>query len=186
VASLPAAVIGIGFKAFFEQLFTSIHAAIFGFVVTGFFLILTAVRARGQMGSHFVEHLENVHKISFAQAIAIGAAQAAAIAPGISRSGLTISTGLILGLDRSTAAFFSFMMAIPVIGGAVLLESKAILQMQAADLQLFATGVVTSYLVGLLGLTLVLSFVRQGRLHYFAFYVWALAAFLYIKVTFGG
>jgi undecaprenyl-diphosphatase len=186
VASVPAAVVGIGFKEFFEQLFTNIHAAIFGFVVTGFFLIMTAVRGRGQMGSHFVEHLENVHKISFAQAIAIGAAQAAAIAPGISRSGLTISTGLILGLDRSTAAFFSFMMAIPVIAGAVLLEARTILQMQPEDLRLFAVGVVTSYFVGLLGLKLVLTFVRQGRLHYFAFYVWALAAYLYIKVSMGG
>jgi len=183
VASVPAAVLGIGFKSFFAGLFESINAVIVGFVITGFFLMLTAIRGRGQMGSHFVENIEKANKITFWQAIVVGCAQAVAIAPGISRAGMTISSGIIIGLDRSTAAFFSFMMAIPVIAGAGLLEARNLVAMSAAEMQVFAVGILTAYIFGIIGLKLVLTFVRQGRLHFFALYVWALALFLYFKAT---
>ena len=102
----------------------------------------------------------------------IGLFQAAALVPGISRSGSTISGGLALGLKRDAAAAFSFLMAVPVIGGAALLEMKDIVSGELVvsnPIPLLAGGI-TAFLVGLLTLRWLVSLIARGRLYWFAYY----------------
>jgi undecaprenyl-diphosphatase len=104
------------------------------------------------------------------QAFLIGIGQAAAIMPGLSRSGATISAGLRLGLSRDSAATFSFLLAIPVIGGACFLEIRSLLQ-QATFVtppSYLAIGAVISFVVGLVSLIWLIRLLERGRLHYFA------------------
>ena len=113
LASIPAAIIGIGFKKTFEELFNSPIAAGYGFLLTALMLLL------GQKftGGRLVER-----QLPWPVALIVGCFQAVAILPGVSRSGCTISGGLFCGMERESTATFSFLIAIPVIGGAVLLD----------------------------------------------------------------
>ena len=106
--------------------------------------------------------------------------QSAAIAPGISRSGSTIACGLFAGLNRKTAALFSFMISLPAIFGASLLQLKDIEQWQEGFVTILLVGGISAYLSGLFGLWFVLKFVKKGRLEVFSYYLWALGAGLLI------
>ncbi|HVX12692.1 MAG TPA: undecaprenyl-diphosphate phosphatase [Pirellulales bacterium] len=125
--------------------------------VTGLLVLLASRRAEGT-----VEY----GQISYTQALVIGAAQAVAILPGISRSGMTIAAGLMLGLRREAAASFSFMLAIPVIGGAVVLGTKGFLQspFTAAEAGSLLAAAAVSFVVGVAALGLLLRWLREGRL----------------------
>ena len=183
IGTVPAAIVGLGFKHQIELLFTNLNVVIGGFMVTGTLLILTQFKARGQMGGHFVEKFSNAEKINMKSAWIVGITQAVAITPGISRSGSTIAAGILTGMDRATSALFSFMLAIPAILGAAILQLRHLEALSAQDLAVFAAGTVTSFIFGIISLKVVLSFIREGRLHYFGYYVWALAAFLVFKTA---
>jgi len=104
-------------------------------------------------------------------AVVIGLAQATALLPGISRSGSTISAGLFGGLDREEAARFSFLLSVPAIAGAGILELRGV---DSAELGLhLAVGFVVAAVTGYSALRLLLRFVRRGRLHLFSWYCWA-------------
>lgn len=105
-------------------------------------------------------------QISYRQAFLIGLAQATAILPGISRSGTTIIAGLCLGLRRESAATFSFVLAVPAIGGAFLLETKDLLAgtPNGVDLRWLLAGAVVAFLVGMAALTLLLRWLAEGKL----------------------
>ena len=102
-------------------------------------------------------------------ALAIGTAQGFAIIPGISRSGITITCGLLCGLNRDMAGRFSFLLSIPMIIGwnVMNLNGKTMLTVGLPDL---FVGFITAALVGLLALKLLMSILRRGRLYYFAPY----------------
>ena len=151
-----------------------------GFYFTGLALFISQRHAKGQMGGHFVEKMDNVDHIKISQALIVGAAQALAITPGVSRAGTTIAAGLMTGMNRSTAAFFSFMLAIPAIFGASLLELRHMSEFSSEEIKVFGFGLLVSFMAGLIGLKLVLAFVKEGRLHYFSYYVWTLATLLLI------
>jgi undecaprenyl-diphosphatase len=104
--------------------------------------------------------------VSYRQAFLIGLAQAAAILPGISRSGTTIVTGLALGLRREAAATFSFVLAVPAVGGAVLLGAKDIAEsgQSGVELDWLLLASAVAFFVGLAALKLLLHWLRQGRL----------------------
>jgi undecaprenyl-diphosphatase len=106
-------------------------------------------------------------------AIVVGLAQAVALAPGISRSGMTIAAGLLLGWDRRWAATFSFLLAMPAVGGAVLLE-VAKEGIHNPPWGMLALGAATSFLVGWAILKLLIRVVMVGRFYLFAWYCWAL------------
>lgn len=105
-------------------------------------------------------------QINYRQALLIGIAQAIAILPGISRSGATIVAGLAVGLRRDAAASFSFLLAIPAILGAVVLEAKdfALADVTGREVGDLLMGAAVSFLVGVAALTLLLRWLRQGRL----------------------
>ena len=113
LASVPAAIVGIGFKDRLEPMFTSPAVAGFGLLVTAFLLILGQRMPSGKFTDR---------NLPWPIAVVVGCFQAVALVPGISRSGSTISGGLLSGMERESAATFSFLIAIPAIGGAALLD----------------------------------------------------------------
>ena len=103
----------------------------------------------------------------------IGIAQAAAILPGLSRSGSTIAAGLTLGMSRSAAATYSFLLAIPALAGAGVYEAFKMLKQPeplSASPRDLAIGAAVSFAVGLAALALLQRVVERGRLHYFGWY----------------
>ncbi len=105
-------------------------------------------------------------------ALSVGLAQALALLPGISRSGSTISTGMLSGMDRTGAARFSFLLSVPAIAGAAALKLGEATR-SGPGLPVLAAGLVVSALTGYAALRLLLRFVHRGRLSVFAWYCWA-------------
>ncbi|MCB0343387.1 MAG: undecaprenyl-diphosphate phosphatase [Pseudobdellovibrionaceae bacterium] len=171
VGSVPTAIIGLSLKDMFESLFSNLLAVGIFLTITGLILFLTRNKAR--ISRHIDVHsLEDVKAMHYWQAALIGVAQGMAIAPGISRSGSTIAAGLALGIDRKTTALFSFMLSLPAIMGAGLLQLRHITSWDHQVLLSLGVGFLTAYLSGLMGLWGILYFVKKGRLEYFSYYLW--------------
>jgi undecaprenyl-diphosphatase len=162
VGLIPTGLMGVLLKDVFESLFASTLAVGIALLITGAVLFLTS---RAPATGH------NISGFKTRDALAIGIAQGLAITPGISRSGMTISTGLFLGLDRELAAKYSFLLSIPAILGALILEVKDGLSGAFGPMEL-AVGFIAALISGYLALVLLLRLVRKGRLHYFAYYCW--------------
>jgi undecaprenyl-diphosphatase len=169
IGTIPAAVVGFLFQDFFETLFgTPVAAAVF-LLVTGLILSVSerlSTRAR------------EAEEMSWLDAVLVGLAQAAAIAPGISRSGATIAAGLLLGVKRAAAARFSFLLVVPAILGAAFLSlldlaSEGLL---VGDGPLLVSGFLAAALSGYFCIRFLLSYLRRGRLYLFAIYVWLFGA----------
>lgn len=124
--------------------------------------------------------------IGWIDAVVIGAAQAIALFPGISRSGITISAGLAIGLTRADATRFSFLLSTPVIAGAI---AKTLLDASAAELlahpDIVGVGIVTSFVSGIAAVAFLMSFMRQHSLAWFVPYRLALAAGLVLWAALG-
>ena len=162
IGSVPTGLIGVFFKDLFEALFASTLAVGISLLITGAVLFLTRrIDASGREITGFRP----------VDALIIGTAQGLAITPGISRSGLTIGSGLILGLDRELAARYSFLLSIPAILGALFLELKSASGGSFGIPELGA-GFAAAMVSGLAALLLLLRLVRRGKLHYFAYYCW--------------
>jgi len=159
-ATIPTAVIGILFKKQFEALFSSVPAV-------GAMLIITAIIL------YLTKKIKNSRKemstMTLLDAIIIGSAQGLAIAPGISRSGTTISFGIYRGIKQDVAARFSFLLSIPAILGAAVMKFDSALSLNA-ELLPYAAGAVTAGIIGYLTLKLLISMISKGHLFYFAPY----------------
>ena len=161
IAAIPAGIVGIAFKEFFEKMFLNARGAGLLFFVTAAFLFASRLRRKPPVA------------LDPPKALAIGLAQALAILPGISRSGTTISMGLLLGINRKEAGRFSFLLGLPVIVAAALLKLKDVSGASISPgLLIFAFGL--SAAVGILALKWLLRIIEQGRLHYFGYYLVAL------------
>src|SRR5437764_1942318 len=137
VGTIPAAVLGVFLESRIKTLFASPTEAA-GFLILNGLLMLgfEALRRRAERGSSRTEqesHFADAERISFRAAALVGACQALAFLPGISRSGITIGGGLLAGLRHQEAARFSFLLATPVILGAGLVEVLAVASFVAAD-----------------------------------------------------
>jgi len=168
VGSVPTAVIGLVFKTDLEKLFGSVSVVGATLMVTGVIVALTRMipETRGTRGS-----------VGALIALAIGTAQGLAIIPGISRSGATIVCGLLFGLERDLAGRFSFLLSIPAIIGALLLQVDPG-AVERVGLLPLASGLISSALVGLFALKILMGLVRKGALYYFAPYCWAVGLFI--------
>jgi undecaprenyl-diphosphatase len=179
VGTLPAVVIGLPIKLFAsDQLLNNLLLAGAMFPVTGALLLWASRHSEGR-GEYPL--------LSYRQAALIGLFQAFAILPGVSRSGATLTAGLLTGLDRENAASFAFLLAIPAIAGAGLLEAIDLAREPASapPLATLLLGAAVSFAVGLVGLWWLTAWVRRGRLAMFAWYciplgfvvvAWALAS----------
>ena len=176
VSTLPAGVIGIFFKGYIEAAFSSLLVVGICFIITGAVLFWTEKRVSGTEEDKLGElgQLKDARLITYKQAFLIGIAQAVAILPGISRSGSTIAAALCLGVSRSTAAMFSFLMSIPVILGAGLFQLRELNGLNYLGLQHLLFSVLISFLFGLVGLLLILYFVKKAKLSTFSWYLWIL------------
>ena len=118
--------------------------------------------------------------LTLRDAVVVGMAQATALIPGVSRSGITIVAGLTTGLSRETAARFSFLLGAPVIAGAGLLKAGQLLStgLDAAQIAPFLVGMVMAFAVGYGAIALLLAYVRERTLHIFVIYRLGLAALI--------
>lgn len=176
IATIPTAVIGLLFKDFFTDLFSDIRSVGLLMVFTG--TVLFATRWLGQKSFSGISEFRQLPQISFIKAFILGFFQALAIAPGVSRSGMTIVGGLFLKENGKDSALFSFLLAIPAILGAALLQLND-LSFAGGDWGYLLVGLVSSYITGVLGLWFILKVIGRGRLEVFAVYMWlvGLAAF---------
>ena len=173
LATIPVGLVGVLFKDYIEGLFNNINFVAVCFLITGAFLLATKFIKK----TNPVRELE--HNISFKQAIIVGLFQALAIMPGISRSGVTISAGMFTGMNGLASAYFSFILSIPAIIGAFLVESKDIFT-QSTNFGFLILGFVSAYIAGVIGLTLVLKVANKKKLDYFSPYLFLLGTLLLI------
>ena len=164
VGTVPAVIVGLTLKRFSEQLLVNPLLAGPMFIVTAGMLIWTTRHPGGET---------ECRDLSYGHAVIIGIFQAFAILPGISRSGSTIVSGLGCGLKREEAATFSFLLAIPVIAGAGILDLKDLAAggNGSVPIMVLVIGAAVSFAVGLAALGWLVEWVRHGRLHWFAWWL---------------
>jgi undecaprenyl-diphosphatase len=174
--TLPVVVVGaLGGAAFEDTLRTPAVAA--AALALGALLLFAAERA--------TSHTRLEEDLTIRHALLIGVAQATALIPGVSRSGVTIGTGMLLGYRRRDVARFTFLLSVPAILAAAAkngLELRHV-ALSRADLQAFAVAMATSGVVGYLAITFFLRFVANHRLDVFAWYRLALAAVLVVLLV---
>lgn len=173
VALIPTAVIGALFEEFFEGLFQSPVTVGFEFVITG--AVLWWMDSMNS-GDKFEEDMTS------GDAAWIGVLQGIAIFPALSRSGLTIAAGLGRGLDKEAAGRFSFLLSIPAIIGATLVELEQLIEhpVDVGNIVLVPTlvGIAGAIVAGYLSIKATLWILKKSRMRVFAVYVWVLAAFV--------
>lgn len=158
IGTIPAVLAGFFLKDFFVSIFHDSKLIGITLLCTGVVILLTRRVSPGKS------------PLTTGRSILIGMAQSVAILPGISRSGLTISSGLFLGLSRNEAARFSFLLSIPAILGAALLE---VIEIDSAGLARWPTllvGFITAAIVGYLAIRWLLSLIQSGKFSRFAPY----------------
>jgi undecaprenyl-diphosphatase len=163
--------IGVLGKDFFESLFTSVKAIAIGWIATGAILLLTRRFAHNDRKT-----------VTVKDAAILGITQGIAIIPGVSRSGMTISTMMFLKVEKMAGFAISFLVSIPAIAGAAVLEAKKIHFAVSGDPVQLATGFFCSFAAGLFALWLLKSAIARARFHYFAYYCFALAAITLIWI----
>jgi len=165
IGSIPTAIIGLVFHDVFIGLYSNLTYVGIALMINGTILFST-------------KFFKGNGKIRVLDSMIIGIAQGIAIIPGISRSGITISTGLFRGVDRKAAAAFSFLLAVPAIAGAAILESRNL----TADIDYLALGsaMIVAVIIGYLSLRLVLKIVLRKKLHYFSYYCWIVGAIILV------
>jgi len=159
IGTVPTALIGIGFEDSFERLFGSLRTVGFMLIVTGLILLLTRIAPRGHKG---------IAGMGVIDALLVGLVQGLAITPGISRSGSTIVAALLLGVERETAARYSFLLSVPSIIGALLLKLGD--AGNGVGLTATALGFFAALVTGYFCLVFLVHVVKRGRLAWFAPY----------------
>jgi len=171
VGSIPAAIIGFLIIDLFDSILTNLVVVSIGFFISGIFLLAASIDF----------NIKGTNPLKFSKAFTIGIAQALAIIPGISRSGATISSGVLLGLNEKNAMKFAFLLSIPVIFGANIITIGS---QKLPNELIWATLV--SFLVGLLSIHLIFRYFLTNRKNFrwFALYCFALAIVILIYYLF--
>ena len=184
ISMIPIFVVGIFFKDYVEGLFGSITGVGVALLVTAVLLFFSDMAsgkglALGAKSDQPAKEYRN--GISYWQALAVGVGQAFAVAPGLSRSGTTISTGLICGVKREVMAQFSFLMVlVPILGEAFLeVVGGGFAESSIDSLPLFC-GFVSAFVSGLLACKVMIALVKKARLRWFALYCALAAASIFI------
>lgn len=160
ISMLPAVLIGL----FFEKQLEAFFGGDIRFV--GLMLLITAVLL------YFADKAKDTDKkVSYKNAFIVGVSQAIAMLPGISRSGATISTSVLLGVDKTKAARFSFLMVVPLIFGKMAKDiMSGELSVQSEDTFAMAAGFIAAFIAGLAACTWMIQLVKKSKLSYFAIY----------------
>ena len=183
-ASLPAGGGALFLSPWVRNAFQQPVYTLWGFFLTGIVLFLTFKPLRKQDLSSEEEVLDQEGSLSltFFQAVGMGLAQAGALFPGMSRTGWTISTGIFLGVPRNVAVYFSFLMAIPAIGGAVVFEVLSTPKDPAPAWGAVGVAFLSSWFFSFWALKGLLHSVSKKFFPFFAFYLWLMAGVLWFKI----
>jgi len=169
VGSVPTAVIGLLCKDLFESFFSNLLAVGIAFLLTGFMLFASKLT-----------HDKN-KSVNYSDALLIGASQGIALIPGVSRSGVTISTGLLRKVKKENAFQYSFLLYIPAVIGATIgtglteWENVAVAEIDALSMII---GVVITTILGYIFLKLLFKVIVKEKFHMFAYYCWAIGLVL--------
>lgn len=160
ISMIPAALVGLLLEDFMEVFFDG------AIIIVGIMLLVTAVLL------YLADMAKTTAKgVSYRSAFVIGMAQMVAMLPGISRSGATISTAVLLGIDKTKSARFSFLMVVPLILGKVAKDIfSGDISFESAQIGAMGAGFVAAFVAGLIACTWMIKLVRQSKLTYFAIY----------------
>jgi undecaprenyl-diphosphatase len=161
---IPGAILGVGLEGFVDTFFREQLLVVCGLLVVGAAILFVAERA--------ARHTHQMEELTPRQALGIGLAQAFALFPGISRSGITISAGLFLGLKREAAARFSFLMSTPIIAGAGLWKLRELVGGGAGtfDGAALIAGLIAAAIAGLVAIWFLLAYLRRASTDVFGLY----------------
>ncbi len=169
LGSVPTAIIAFSFEDRFLAAYESPFAVGIALLVTGTMLWATRYASRVTV------------PLGWRGALLVGAFQGAAVMPGISRSGATISAARFLGVDREVAVRYSFLLSIPAIVGATLFQADATaVGDMVSNPLVYAVGILTAIAVGYAALAFLVQIVKRDLFHYFAFYCWGVGALVLV------
>lgn len=175
LSMVPVFVVGVFFKDSVEAMFSSITTVAVALLCTSVLLVLSDFLPRQKTGAPVR------NGISWWQALVVGLGQAVAVIPGLSRSGTTISTGLICGMKREDVARFSFLMVlIPILGEAFLQLVGGEMAASSISALPLALGFVSAFVSGLFACKVMIALVKRARLSWFALYCAVLACLIFI------
>ncbi len=185
LGSVPAAIAGYAFNDMIDNYFHSGEGG--GRAIALIALLLILLGALLLVAERVARHVRPVESLGWRDGVIIGAAQALALLPGVSRSGSTITAGLMTGMKRDAAARFSFLLGVPAIVGAGALETKNVIQagVDADQIATFVAGGVTAGVVGYLAIAFLMAFLRTNSTLVFVGYRFAIGAMLLGLVAFG-
>lgn len=160
VGSIPAAIVGIGLGDVISTAYENVRVVATTLLLTGVMLLSTK----------FIKPKQN--DVTSGSGFLVGLSQALAIIPGISRSGITISTGIYLGIAPEKAAKFSFLIGVPAIAGAGLLTSIDLIGAEVFEISFLIgiTGFLSSFIVGWISLKVLIGLIKTGKFYWFGFY----------------
>ncbi|MBI2471193.1 MAG: undecaprenyl-diphosphate phosphatase [Planctomycetes bacterium] len=163
IGTIPTGIIALLFEEKFESLFSQPILAAIAIMITGLFLWFTKIYGANNPGKK---------SIGVLHALIIGTFQGVAITPGISRSGSTISAAAYMGVEREASVRYSFLLCIPAIIGAVVLQIKKTPLTHEHNLISLIVGTAVSTITGYLALRFLMRVVQRGRLYVFSYYCW--------------
>ena len=172
LATIPVGIVGVLFEDSVDSLFAgALYVPAFFLFVTGTILYLSQRMTSGEI---------NYNTITKKEALFMGLGQACAILPGLSRSGTTIAAGLTIGLNKEFAAKFSFILSIPAILGAFLLQVKDIGSAMDANFLPVFLGFIASIIAGYMAIKWMLDLIQNKSLHIFAYYCWVIGILVFM------
>ena len=171
IASIPIAIVGLFLEKYLSNL--PLNRIGLNLIITGSILLLTRK-------TDSITEKKDAFTTTYYNVFMIGIAQALAVFPGISRSGMTISVALFLGLNRNFAGRFSFLISLPAIFGALLLSLK---DLKDFNIVYAIAGLITSFVFGIIALKFLLLFLKRGKLFHFGFYCIIVGFAVYLYFT---
>ena len=172
LATIPVGIVGVLFEDSVDSLFAgALYVPAFFLFVTGTILYLSQRMTSGEI---------NYNTITKKEALFMGLGQACAILPGLSRSGTTIAAGLTIGLNKEFAAKFSFILSIPAILGAFLLQAKDIGSAMDANFLPVFLGFIASIIAGYMAIKWMLDLIQNKSLDIFAYYCWVIGILVFM------
>lgn len=171
IGTIPAAVAGVFLEDYAETIFRTPVLVATMMAVMGLILLIADRAGKKE---------KNMEGITFWDSLVVGISQALALVPGTSRSGVTITAGLFRGMDRPTAARFSFLLSTPIVAGAAVLKLKDFLHSHIDAISI--TGIVVSAVVGYLSIKYMLYFLQRYSYRVYVWYRWIFAAVVFAFV----
>lgn len=157
IATIPTGIIGLSLESSVEGMFNTPS-------YVGYFLIITSVLLL------LSDRFSGSKQISLLSAFIIGIVQGIAVLPGISRAGSTTAAGLFLGIKRQEMGEFTFLMSIPAIIGAIILQTRHLDSVPSADIPAYIAGMIAAFITGFFAIGIMVYFIKRANLGFFALY----------------